>query len=108
MDLLNNSSKRRIVVGLVSFIAALTTGLALLLNRLEIANNLFVSGVLTIAVEVIYTMNRYLATHSNLPINTGFTRFLRASQVAGALFFWGLALLLLVGGIVTLAFSPGG
>ena len=107
MDLSNNSGKRRIVVGLISFIAALTAGLALLLNRFAIANDLFVSGVLIIGVEVIYTMNRYMATRSRLPINTGFTRFLRASQVAGALFFWGLALVLLLRGIVTLAFSSG-
>jgi hypothetical protein len=107
MDLLNNSRKRRLVVGLVSLIAALATWLAFLLNRFEIASDLFVSGVLIIGVEVIYTMNRYMATHSSLPINTGFTRFLRASQVVGAVFFWGLALVLLLRGILTLATTSG-
>jgi hypothetical protein len=106
MDLLNNSGKRRIVVGLVSFIAALTAGLALVLNRFGIANDLFVSGVLIIFVEIIYTINRYLAKQW-YSSSSAFNRFLRGSQAAGALFFWGLALVLLVRGIVTLAVSSG-
>jgi len=107
MDLLNNSGKRRIVVGLVSFVAALTAGLALVLNRFEIANDLFVSGVLIIGVEVIYTINRHLAAQW-YSSNSGFNRFLRGSQLAGAVFFWGLAVVLLLRGIVTLAVTSGG
>ena len=106
MDLLSNSRKRRLVVGLVSLIAALATWLAFLLNRFEIASDLFVSGVLITFVEIIYTINTYLARQW-YSSSSAFNRFLRGSQTAGAVFFWGLALVLLVRGIVSLAFISG-
>jgi hypothetical protein len=102
---LNDSRLRRTVLGLVVICGALLAGLALLINRRDAASDLFEGCVVILVVEVIYSMSRVRAASSHLKADSDFTRFLRGSQAIGALFFWALAALLLVGGIVRL-FQP--
>jgi hypothetical protein len=100
VTVLNSSRFRRSVLGVVVICAALLAGLALLINRRDAASDLFEGCVVILVVEAIYSMNRGISASPPLKADSDFTRFLRGSQVIGALFFWALGAPLLVGGIV--------
>jgi hypothetical protein len=102
VDLLRNPRKRRIAVAVVALAAAALAGVALLLNRLDSAEALTISAAIFIGVEVVYTMNQAAGRTIGGPANSNSMRF---TYLAGALFFWALAVLLLVLGIIHL-FQP--
>jgi hypothetical protein len=99
------SATRRIVEACVVVVAWLLAGIALLLNRYGAAGTLFVSGLLIAAVEVIFGVNTFTAKSIGGRANSGFAR---GSNLAGAVLFWALALLVLVLGVVQLITGSNG
>ena len=63
------------------------------------------SGLLIAAVEAIYGVNTFTAKSFGGRANSGFSR---GSNLAGAVVFWALAIVVLVLGIVQLIIGPNG
>ena len=99
MQIMWNSRRRRTIVGAAALGAALLGSLGYLLGRPAAARDLFLSATVMVAVEVVYSINRVAGASFG---DRGKSRWMEGNYIAGALLFWGLAIVVMAGGLFEL------